>query len=747
MKQYLWIILVFSVELMTGQQSYQYSLTDDRIYLADIAINEHDEIGLMQYTGSDLSLIAGYDHESPLQPALAVSFGDLTISTLHLITARLEWPSPKGLIAKTRRTATNCGNRGITYFDIEAQQHWDFCYSGPQEVEVAADESSNIYVFISATNAAIFHKISRSGEILRQLYLSGFSLTNEVFEIRNACYAATTNTIAVSGRSGGNTSCLLLTDTLGEVLRSIQLEQVRIDKIVPSQSSGFFALGSTSFYSGTSGNSRDLLLIRLDDNLNVLWSRVFFADHFDYTRAELAALPGGTVALAYSTQGAYPVILAKLDATGEIIWQKGYPLYEPLLKVFSDGSLLMATRWHFDEQGNRFQKAIIAKTDTLGNIEGCETSPTCLQESPMSVLHTDMSIALEEIPFDLNIVPLNVGNTALPTSPFCEIPPPPSPRFDLPDTLCQGSCLRSEGFSNLYAHGIEWSVRGPGVDTFWLDSLAFSYCFERPGTYEVEQSVWFLGCAYRHLQQVTVIDSLQVWIDAPEGLVCEPPPLQISIDGSRPLLEATWGDGFRAISRPVLVGGVYAVTVSDGYCSAVADAPVYFVQDSIDARQALALPADTSICEQELPLMLRPRSAYTGMFHLGGQEGQAFELSAPGSYQVRAEILGCAYEQVFQLSVRDCRARIYLPNAFSPNGDGTNDFLFPQGKDFELIELSVFDRWGGLVFYRRGSQARWDGTSASGRPLPGGLYIVKFAYLHTRLGVQEEAWGEVVLVR
>lgn len=732
--------------LLVAQESYQYSLEGDNIFLADIAINEYDEIGMIKYVGFDLGIVAGYDPEGASQAAFAAFFDDAFISTLHLVDAKVEWPSPRGMIAKTRRT-TGCGSRGISYFDLEAGQHWDFCLWTTKEAVFTADEASNVYTFVGEGNTALFYKIARNGEVLRQYRFSGFSTGSDLLNFQSASYAAGANTIVTSGSLNDSTSFLLLTDTLGVALRAMSLEDVQIHRVISSRTSGFFALGSTERYSGLSGNARDLVLIKVDTDLNVLSSSVFFADYFNYARAELAALPDGSLALAYSTRGAYPVILAKLSQSGEIIWQKGYALYEPLVKVFSDGSLLMATRFHFDEQGRLSRKAIIAKTDTLGNIEGCETSLTCLSKDSLSLAYTDIAIVRsEEVP-NLDIRALGVQDFFLQSQPFCDIPPPPSPRFELPATLCEGACLRLDSLPNRYAHGISWAVRGPGVDTVWQDSLSFDYCFERPGEYEVEQSVWFLGCAYRHAQQLTVLDSLRASVSVPAAHVCDPPPVTISVSGSRPLTEVAWGDGPATAARPVLACGTYAVTVSDGYCTAVAAGEVSFAQDSLDAELALSLPADTAVCEQSLPFVLRPASAYTDTFYLDSGPGRSFELSAPGRYSVRAEILGCAYEQPFELETSDCRAKVYLPNAFSPNGDGVNDFLFPQGDDFELLELSVFDRWGGLVYRGAGPQARWDGTGVSGRPLPSGLYVVKLAYLGTRLGEREEVWGEATLVR
>ena len=53
---------------------------------------------------------------------------------------------------------------------------------------------------------------------------------------------------------------------------------------------------------------------------------------------------------------------------------------------------------------------------------------------------------------------------------------------------------------------------------------------------------------------------------------------------------------------------------------------------------------------------------------------------------------------------------IFIPNAFSPNGDGENDVLYVRGPLIEKMVFRVFDRWGELVFETEDRLIGWDGT-------------------------------------
>ena len=65
---------------------------------------------------------------------------------------------------------------------------------------------------------------------------------------------------------------------------------------------------------------------------------------------------------------------------------------------------------------------------------------------------------------------------------------------------------------------------------------------------------------------------------------------------------------------------------------------------------------------------------------------------------------------------------IFLPNAFTPNGDGVNDVYYIPDANFITFEFTVFDRWGNQVFTTKNASFRWAGDS-NGRQLTSGIYV------------------------
>jgi len=73
---------------------------------------------------------------------------------------------------------------------------------------------------------------------------------------------------------------------------------------------------------------------------------------------------------------------------------------------------------------------------------------------------------------------------------------------------------------------------------------------------------------------------------------------------------------------------------------------------------------------------------------------------------------GCSITEPITLNDQnnDCEFHIYLPNAFTPNGDGENDVLFLRGKGIESFTLVIYNRWGNKVFETNSLTYGWDGT-------------------------------------
>jgi len=91
---------------------------------------------------------------------------------------------------------------------------------------------------------------------------------------------------------------------------------------------------------------------------------------------------------------------------------------------------------------------------------------------------------------------------------------------------------------------------------------------------------------------------------------------------------------------------------------------------------------------------------------------------------------------------------VFMPNAFSPNGDGINDTFKPKGDFFgvEDYSLTIFNRWGQLVFETEEPSEGWNGKLLNtGNDSATGVYVYKLNYIGPRNKiVSEEGFATIV---
>ena len=88
------------------------------------------------------------------------------------------------------------------------------------------------------------------------------------------------------------------------------------------------------------------------------------------------------------------------------------------------------------------------------------------------------------------------------------------------------------------------------------------------------------------------------------------------------------------------------------------------------------------------------------------------EYADSGTYQVRLIVMnngGCIDTTYGTIRVEP-EFTLYVPNAFTPNGDGMNDYFFGSGVGFVDYEMWIMDRWGKVIFHSQEQSQHWDGS-------------------------------------
>lgn len=120
--------------------------------------------------------------------------------------------------------------------------------------------------------------------------------------------------------------------------------------------------------------------------------------------------------------------------------------------------------------------------------------------------------------------------------------------------------------------------------------------------------------------------------------------------------------------------------------------------------------------------------------------------SGPWTYRITHPSGTCTTDAArIIVDTKGTTASHFLPNAFSPDGDGINDRFFPQSAyGFSSYALLLFDRWGRLL--RTVTSDGWDGT-ANGEPLPNDIYAWRAEYVLACDTKIRRANGHVMVLR
>jgi len=194
---------------------------------------------------------------------------------------------------------------------------------------------------------------------------------------------------------------------------------------------------------------------------------------------------------------------------------------------------------------------------------------------------------------------------------------------------------------------------------------------------------------------------------------------------------------------------LYTVTVQDTVgCTATDSVNVAVLFEP----RHFVVPADTGIYigEKFTPVVItRYPSTFTwgGDYQISCLECPNPEVRPLEDYTYTVHVEDMCYEKDYEIPVKVYpEAKLKLPSAFTPNGDGENDVLYIRGWGIkDVYEFKVFNRWGQEVFSTEDLETGWDGTF-NGEPQPADTYVYKVR-IYSFLDDERYVQGYVDLLR
>lgn len=192
----------------------------------------------------------------------------------------------------------------------------------------------------------------------------------------------------------------------------------------------------------------------------------------------------------------------------------------------------------------------------------------------------------------------------------------------------------------------------------------------------------------------------------------------LTLDAGNPGLTYNWSTGEATQQITITAPGNYFVEVTDASC---------LIIDSININYRflnIELGTDTFVCNgSSIPFAFDTTYKYKWS---DGSTKSTFNITTAGTYWVVAKDSTCAETDTIQIEEYSS-TEVFVPNAFTPNDDATNELYKPATDYLEKYLFRIFDRYGHMVFETADPLAGWDGTFLD-QPAPEGMYAYTLTY-------------------
>ncbi len=287
--------------------------------------------------------------------------------------------------------------------------------------------------------------------------------------------------------------------------------------------------------------------------------------------------------------------------------------------------------------------------------------------------------------------------------------------------------------------------------------------FKQPGTYAVWLTISESGCSKSRRETITVLPDPKANMTLSDNKGCEPFTIKFKNkqDSLHPAV-LRWNINDSIFSDTVVYfnfpfAGVYSYSLlltDNNKCTDTIMGRNSIVINQTPKAKMSVNPKYASILNPQFTFIDSTQEHHYTNFYLGdGSYSNAprilYNYKNIGQFDytfIASTEHGCADTLTGSLFVDDI-GDSYVPNVFTPNGDGVNERFCIKGENITASDMTIFNRWGGKVFETTDALAGWDGIEKhSGRPCSDGtyMYVIKI----TLGGVRKYSFnGALQLVR
>ncbi len=205
----------------------------------------------------------------------------------------------------------------------------------------------------------------------------------------------------------------------------------------------------------------------------------------------------------------------------------------------------------------------------------------------------------------------------------------------------------------------------------------------------------------------------------------------------------TWQDNSTTPTFTVNAPGTYWVTVTNSFNCATTDT---FKVAAIIDPPANFLETTDSVCSYS-SLQLVPAQTFSSYQWSTGSVTKVLTVEQPGIYSLTViDVNGCSGTDSTTVFSKECMSGVFIPTGFTPDNNGKNDIFKAQVfGTLQKFRLTVYNRWGTIVFQSADPGKGWDGK-LNGIPLDNAVFVWVCSYQLEGMKPRTEK-GTVTLVR
>jgi len=189
-------------------------------------------------------------------------------------------------------------------------------------------------------------------------------------------------------------------------------------------------------------------------------------------------------------------------------------------------------------------------------------------------------------------------------------------------------------------------------------------------------------------------------------------------------------------SHNYTASGIYNVSVlvtSTYGCSTTANTTCSIIIHPATKAQFTAEAMDGTTISPKYNFINSSVNAESQIWYLGDgtvstEKNLQHTYSGKGEYLVQLVTIteyGCRDSITIPVEIKP-GFTLYIPNAFTPDGNGTNDYFTAKGQEIIEFQMMIFNRWGELIYQTEDMSKGWDGTAKNGKELVQiGVYVYK----------------------